>query len=101
MPVTQLKRCVVTWGSVVEVERRRRILLSVAAYSYEVLNEPLMSDADFDAECLRVDLSVATGNAEMDSWFRKHFEPCTGMWVRLHPNLARLDQIAHEILNSG
>lgn len=87
-----------TWGSVVEVERRRRILLSIAAYAYEVLNVSLMSDADFDAECLAVDLSIDTENAEMDAWFRKRFQPHTGMWIHKHPYLGRIHQITEQLL---
>ena len=33
-------------------EIRRRIRLSVAAYAYEVHNDSVMSDGEFDKECL-------------------------------------------------
>jgi hypothetical protein len=36
------------WGNPVEREVWRRIRLSVAAYAYEYLDEPIMSDAEFD-----------------------------------------------------
>lgn len=85
------------WGTPVEVERRRRILLAVAAYAYEILNVSLMSDADFDEESLRVDLSIDTGNKRMDLWFRRNFQPHTGMWIRKHPDMAGLHRIATEI----
>lgn len=84
------------WGTEVEVERRRRIILSITAYAYEVMNVSLVSDADFDAECLKVDLSIDTENAEMDVWFRKWFQPHTGMWIRNHPHLGRIHQLAKE-----
>ena len=34
------------WGTEVEKERRNRIKLSVAAYTYEVYDDPIMSDAE-------------------------------------------------------
>lgn len=81
-----------------ERERHRRILLSVWAYAYEFLHESLVSDGDFDAQCRRVDLSVDTGNPEMDAWFRENFDPSTGMWVHNHPNKRRLEQIAKNLI---
>ena len=81
------------WGSVVEVETQRRILLSVAAYAYEFKNESFMSDHAFDEECKLVDLTIDTANPTMDAWFRKEFDPCTGQWVRKHPNLPRLETL--------
>ena len=61
------------WGSPAEVETKRRISVAVAAYTYELYDVSLMSDADFDAECRQVDLSIDTGNAKMDDWFRNNF----------------------------
>lgn len=75
------------WGSKVEKERRLRIRLAVAAYAYEVCNESIMSDHEFDKLCTEVDLSVDTGNTKMDSWFRKEFNPSTGQWIHKHPQL--------------
>lgn len=85
-----------TWGSKVEIERRKRIKLSVAAFAYEYLGESFMSDHDFDQESLLVDLTIDTGNKEMDEYFREHFDPCTGMWVVDHPNALRLKQLYEE-----
>ena len=86
------------WGSPAEVEKRRRIILAVAAYAYEFMGEMLMSDSDFDAECLKVNLQQPTGDAYMDEWFQNNFEPCTGMWVHHHPGKARLHQLAASFL---
>jgi hypothetical protein len=87
-----------TWGTPVEIERRRRIRLAVWAYAYEKLNESLVSDETFDREAELVDLKVATGNPKMDLWFRKNFAACTGQWVNQHPNQRRLHQIATQII---
>lgn len=80
------------WGSPEEVERRRRILLSVWAYAYEFENTSLVSDARFDEEARMVDLSISTGNRKLDNFFRREFAPDTGMWVTKHPELRKLRQ---------
>lgn len=78
------------WGSKVEKEVRRRIKISVAAYAYEMLDESIMSDAEFDKMCLQVNLNVDTGNKKMDSYFKKNFDPSTGQWIRKHPELDKI-----------
>lgn len=90
-----------TWGSQAERETKQRLTMALAAYAYEFLGISLMSDADFDAECLAIDLDVDTGYPEWDAWWRQHFEPSTGMWIRDHPDLdglARRVQWLLEIL---
>lgn len=88
------------WGSPVEVERRRRILISVWAYAYEYLDTSLVDDHTFDAECYKVNQNFATGNAELDAFFRSHFSPDSGMWVHHHPNKTELERIAKSIIDS-
>lgn len=78
------------WGSLIEVERRRRIRLAVWAYAYEFLDVSLVSDQRFDEEAKLVDLKVSTGHRQLDAFFRKHFQAYTGQWVRSHPDLRRL-----------
>lgn len=75
------------WGTPVEIERRNRILLSIAAYAYEYENISLVSDEDFDAAAQAIDLSIDTGNPTLDEFFRKEFSPSTGLWIRKHPDL--------------
>lgn len=77
----------------VEAEIRRRIRLSVAAYAYEYKNDSIMSDVLFDEMSCIVDTSVTTGNCKMDNFFKKHFDPATGMWIRQHPDKAGLENI--------
>ena len=79
----------------VEKERRRRIRLSVAAYAYEYYNHSIMADSDFDELCDKVDTSIKTGNRKLDSFFKYKFNPATGMWVRVHPDKAGLENIYH------
>lgn len=66
-------------------QTRIRIKLSVAAYAYEVLNDPIMSDDEFDHLSLKVNLNAKTTRPDMDEWFTTNFSPDTGMWVRNHP----------------
>lgn len=87
-----------TWGTPEEVEKRKRIFLAIAAYAYEVMNEPLLSDADYDALSASIDLNQSTGNEEADQWFRTNFDPSTGMWILQHPHQARLRELAEWIL---
>ena len=65
---------------------RLRIKLSVAAFAYEYKSDSIMPDAEFDRLSYLVDTSIATGNRKLDNFFKKHFEPATGMWVRKHPD---------------
>lgn len=73
------------WGTTVEVERRRRIMLCMAAYAYEVLDTPIMSDADYDALANVSDPSIRTGR--YDDWWIASFQPDTGQWIHMHPDL--------------
>ena len=81
------------WGSEVEKETRNRIRLSVAAYTYEVYDDPIMPDAEFDQLAEKINVQVVTGNEVMDDFFREHFSPHTGQWIHKHPNKAGLDSI--------
>jgi len=80
---------------------RLRIKLSVAAYAYEYRNNSIMSDAEFDEMSYLVDTTIATGNRKLDNFFKKHFEPATGMWVRKHPDKQGLVNIYERYYNKG
>lgn len=66
-------------------ETRLRIRVSVYAWAYEMHDNPLVSDEEFDRLCRQVDLSKSTDRPDLDKWFRENFNHMTGMWVRLHP----------------
>ena len=66
---------------------RLRIRLSVAAYAYEICNDSIMSDSEFDRQCLLIDPSIETGNAKLDKFFKEEFDPSTGQWIHKHPEL--------------
>ena len=74
-------------------EIRRRIKLSVAAYAYEVHDDSVMSDGEFDQQCLLVDTSVSTGNRKLDNFFKKYFDPSTGSWIHKHPEKRKLEHL--------
>ena len=74
-------------------EIRNRIRLSVAAYAYEFLNDSIMSDHDFDQLSLQINPQQETGNKKMDDFFKKHFKPDTGMWIRAHPEIGKLNYL--------
>lgn len=86
------------WGTRVEKERRRRIMVAVAAYAYETMDRPIMSDAAFDRLAGNIDLKISTGNVKLDTWFKNNFKSHTGMWVHKHPDRKGLRRIAEFIL---
>lgn len=80
------------------VERQRwiRIRIAIAAYAYEVENNSIMSDADFDKLCQQVDPMISTGNAEMDAFFEDRFDPSTGLWIFQHPQIEGIKRLYRE-----
>lgn len=89
------------WGSPAELENRQRIFLVVAAYAYEYMDVSLMDDAVFDQACRTIDLSLDTEYPKWDAWWRKHFTPETGMWIRSHPDHAGLRAYVERFLADG
>lgn len=84
----------------IELERRRRICVSVWAYAYELRNVSLVKDHTFDMCARLIDVWTSTGNKKMDQWFLKNFDPNTGMWIRHHPELFRIEQIFEQVKNA-
>jgi hypothetical protein len=79
--------------SPVEIERRNRIKLSVAAYAYEFHADSIISDAEFDNLSDQINVQIRTGNERIDDFFCEHFEPHTGMWIQKHPDRDGLEKI--------
>ncbi len=79
--------------SQIEIERRRRIMLSIWAYAYEFENKSLVSDAVFDSEARLVDSNIKTGHLVMDDFFATKFHPDTGMWIHSYPELDKLRRL--------
>lgn len=69
----------------IETERRNRIRASLFAYAYEVMDDSLVSDAEYDALCLKINPEIKTGHEILDNFFATEFSPDTGMWIYKHP----------------
>lgn len=87
------------YNPTVDGETRKRIRLSVAAYAYEYLSTPVMDDAEFDELARSIDLNIDTRRPDLDAWFRKNFQPHTGMWIRNHPEKNKLEWLARLLIN--
>jgi hypothetical protein len=74
-------------------EIRNRIRLSVAAYAYEIDNNEIMSDSEFDKLAYSINVKEKTGNRKLDNFFRKHFKPDTGMWIHSHPEKNKIQAL--------
>lgn len=85
------------WGTPVEVERRTRIRLCVAAHAYEVMAQPVMGDAEFDALARSSRPDVTTGLH--DDWWREHFVPHTGQWIHTHPDVEGIRRLACSVVD--
>ena len=81
------------WGTDIEIERRNRIHVAVHAYAYEIKNETLISDHEFDALARSIRPEISTGNNQMDRFFRDVFTPDTGVWIRRHPEIVGIRRI--------
>jgi hypothetical protein len=77
--------------SVVDKQRRLRIMLSLYAYAYEFKNRTIVSDADFDRLALEVDLTIDTGNVLLDNFFNNEYNAYTGQWIHKHPEKNKLE----------
>lgn len=80
-----------------EEQKRHRIRASLFAFAYEFKGESLISDAEFDSLCLKIDPSISTDNAVMDVFFRRHFEPTQECGYASILNLRRLKSYIREL----
>ena len=81
-------------------ETRNRIRLSLAAWAYEVHADSIMSDDEFDRLALSIDVRKSTARPDLDEWFRKNFNPHTGMWVMNHPERDRIEALYQSLSRS-
>lgn len=72
-------------------ERRSRIRIALAAWAYERYDDPILTDAEFDALAQSIRPEVPTGHPKLDRFFREKFNPSTGQWIYAHPELAGID----------
>lgn len=81
-------------------QTRLRMVVSAAAYAYEIEQQPFITDGVFDYLATLVDLSVETHRPVLDAWFIAEYSPNTGSWVHAHPDLDGLKRLADK-LRSG
>ena len=82
-------------------ETRNRIKLSIAAYAYEFLGESIMTDHEYDELSLKINPNEKTGNDMMDEFFKTQFQPDTGMWIRSHPEINKLEYLYKKYYKSA
>lgn len=82
-------------------EIRNRIILSIAAYAYEFLGESIMTDHEYDELSLKINPNEKTGNDMMDEFFKTQFQPDTGMWIRSHPEIKKLEYLYNKYYKSA
>ena len=82
-------------------EIRNRIKLSIAIYAYEFLGESIMTDHEYDELSLKINPNEKTGNDMMDEFFKTQFQPDTGMWIRSHPEIKKLEYLYKKYYKSS
>tara|TARA_R110000772_G_scaffold78228_1_gene167844 strand:+ start:135 stop:338 length:204 start_codon:yes stop_codon:yes gene_type:complete len=60
-----------------------------------------MTDHKFDELSNKIRPTVNTGKNKLDNFFKEHFEPATGMWVRHHPDKQKLRTAYERYYNRG
>lgn len=75
--------------------KKQRARVALFAYAYEMRNDSLVGDAEYDRLSLEVldNINIVTDNAVLDDFFVKNFSADTGMWVLKHPDIKRLEVI--------
>lgn len=81
------------FGNKIEIERRNRILVSIAAYAYEIENDAVLDDATYDKLASEINPSLDTGNTLLDDFFLFEFSPDTGQWIHDHPELDKIKKL--------
>lgn len=81
------------WNLPIEVETRRRILISVASYAYEIKDTPIMGDRTWDMIAQSIQPRVGTCHPQLDEFFITKFSPMTGMWIHDHPELDKIARL--------
>ena len=71
---------------------KSRILIAVYAYAYEVHNQSIVPDCEYDEISKKVeeDIKVATLRPDLDKFYQENFSADTGMWVHKHPELSKI-----------
>lgn len=100
MKIDNNKRCErqkAVFRSDIELERHRRILIAIYAYAYEIKNDPIVSDEEFDRLASEIVETKSTGNEKLDDFFKNEFDMFTSLWIHKHPELDKIAQIYSSI----
>lgn len=81
------------WGRAIEMETKRRIDLCVATYAYEIADNPIMPDHQWDRLAQFINPKLGTCHPIVDEFFAAEFSPMTGMWIHNHPDLAGIKRL--------
>jgi len=74
-------------------EIRNRILISVYAYAYELCNDSLVSDYEYDRLAQEIDVNVSTNNIILDRFFKNRYVSYSGSWISIHPEIEKIREI--------
>ena len=74
-------------------EIRNRILISVYAYAYELCNDSLVSDYEYDRLAQEINIDVSTCNGRLDKFFKDSYVSYSGGWIRKHPEIEKIIEI--------
>lgn len=84
-----------------EIERRKRIRATLAAYAYEFESHSIMTDTEFDKLCLSIEPEIRTGKRVLDLFFKTSFSPYTGQWIHDHPELEKVKACYDRVYKQG
>lgn len=76
-----------------------RSRVAIMALAYEKYNHSFITDVDYDALSLLVDVSIPTDRPNLDKWFEENYDANTGMWVLTHPELNKLHLIVSGMIS--
>lgn len=76
-----------------EIECRRRIVIAIYAYAYEIKSVSLVDDHEYDRLAAEIDLAIPTARPDLDEWFKVNYDSNTGLWIHNHPELERVKEL--------
>ena len=74
-------------------EIRNRILISVYAYAYELCDDSLVSDYEYDRLAQEIDVNASTNNGRLDKFFKDNYVSYSGNWIKKHPEIEKIIEI--------
>ena len=78
-----------------DIEGRRRKSVSLWAFAYAVMNDPIVPDNVYDAVIKQVDLKAYTDDLSLDLWFEENYSTQHSRWIWTHPDFEELAEMYH------